>query len=410
MIELYPYQEQGAQFLRERRFAYLADGMGLGKTAQAIRGACDTGFTHFIVVAPASLIPNWRTEIQRFRARPTAQFHLMSYASLKNYQATQNPSSTPLVIFDEAHYIKNPESLRTQAALIMIEEYGSAWFLSGTPMPNDPSELWIPAKVAGLTEMSYHRWRTRYCRIQKYSITVNTRWGPRQRQVERVNGVRHKKELKEMFLEGEQFMLRRTLDNIRLQLPPLRVETTSLPMSGTHRSDEIDRWTDTLDQDWTRAMKMIGLEKILPIVQMVEAEFRDQNRRHLVIMAKHLEVIDKVEHALKMRSVTPYKITGRIPVEKRTKIIDQWRQEPGVLIVQQDAGGTGLNLQQANEIILMEPGWSPDLNLQAIKRIHRIGQKEPCRARMFFMPGTRDRNVIEALANKMEMQKEVGIA
>ena len=68
-----------------------------------------------------------------------------------------------------------------------------------------------------------------------------------------------------------------------------------------------------------------------------------------------------------------------------------------------------MNMQAAPEIVLVEPDWVPDVNAQFIKRIHRIGQDKPCRARLFTVPGTQDDAVMSGLAKKIAMQVEVGL-
>ena len=74
-----------------------------------------------------------------------------------------------------------------------------------------------------------------------------------------------------------------------------------------------------------------------------------------------------------------------------------------IFLAQQTAAGIGITLTAATEIVLVEPSWSPEDNLQAIKRIHRIGQKHPCRARLFAVPDSIDAAIMKSTARKMKM-------
>ena len=78
-----------------------------------------------------------------------------------------------------------------------------------------------------------------------------------------------------------------------------------------------------------------------------------------------------------------------------------------MFLAQQGAAGTGITLTRASEIVLVEPSWSPAYNEQAIKRIHRIGQEHPCRARLFAVPDSLDAALMVTLARKTVMVKEV---
>ena len=92
-------------------------------------------------------------------------------------------------------------------------------------------------------------------------------------------------------------------------------------------------------------------------------------------------------------------------------MIDAFTDDSGVRVFlgQQQSAGEALNLQAASEVVLVEPAWTPDANRQAIKRVHRIGQKDPCRARMFGVEGTLDEAVMKVILLKTQLQTTVGL-
>ena len=182
-MKLYPYQERGVNFLAANERAYLADVPGLGKTAQVIHAIMkiqgETGnLLDVFVVCPAVAIPVWEGEWKKWwpQARPPK---IMSYAKLARCDNCALVKHD-LVVLDEAHYTKSPEAKRTRAALKVAARAKRAWLLSGTPMPNNPNELFtvfealwpdrIPAEIK--TPM---QWMDYFC---KWYMS-DQGWGPR---------------------------------------------------------------------------------------------------------------------------------------------------------------------------------------------------------------------------------------
>jgi SNF2 family DNA or RNA helicase len=97
------------------------------------------------------------------------------------------------------------------------------------------------------------------------------------------------------------------------------------------------------------------------------------------------------------------------PPARRQEEIDGFQKHGGIFLAQQTAAGIGITLTRAHEIVLVEPSWSPSDNDQAIKRIHRIGQDKPCRARIFLVPDSLDEAVMGTLLRKQKMLTEVGL-
>ncbi|NIT75626.1 MAG: hypothetical protein GWO44_01640, partial [Thermoplasmata archaeon] len=161
-MKLYDYQEEGVRFLASRRRAYLADVPGLGKTAQAIMAAKKVRARSILVVCPAVAIPVWNEEFQKWWPRRRGELEIISYNKLARPGA-MTPQGLDLVILDEAHYTKSPDALRTKAALLAAQGAKRAWLLSGSPMPNNPSELYTvfdylwPSKIPPNTH-SYEAW------------------------------------------------------------------------------------------------------------------------------------------------------------------------------------------------------------------------------------------------------------
>ena len=141
-MELYEYQKEGVEFLKRKRRRYLADEMGLGKTVQAAVAAKELGVQSALIIVPASLWMQWKSEFPRWN-----DFTKIKVARYSRPYEFKNELAD-LIICDEAHYIKNPKAKRTKAVQEVLKKHKKAkkriWFLSATPMPNDARELYIP--------------------------------------------------------------------------------------------------------------------------------------------------------------------------------------------------------------------------------------------------------------------------
>jgi len=398
---LYPYQEEGVAFLRSHNRAYLADTMGLGKTIQAAVAAARVGAGRVLVVAPASSLENWRREWETWG--PSSVFRAISYADTNLREGRVVGSDWDLVILDEAHYCKNHKAKRTVSAIRVARAAPRAWLLSGTPMPNNPGELYAvmrtlwPEKTEALGIRTFWQWFNHFCHW------TQTQYGPR------AYAVKNGDQLRQMLVG---VMLRRRLEDVALDLPPLRVEVSLLPRDPAFAkilSDEgVD--PDSPDTSTSRLRHLLGSYKAPKVGEILARELDDKAYGKIVVLAYHHIALEELRSILAPFGVVGF--DGRTPRVERQKAIDAFNAPggPRVFLAQQSAAGVAINLQSAHEIVLVEPAWTPDDNMQAIKRIHRIGQDSPCRARVFAVADSLDEAVMAVVATKLRMQREVGLA
>lgn len=401
-MTLYPYQREGVRFLASRRRAYLADTMGLGKSAQAIVAAARIPHEfepgkfglRTVVVCPASAVENWKAEWEKWRGPGTPRF--ISYSSLirKDWKSW----SPDLVILDEAHYAKSPSAKRTRAALGLAAKAKYAWLLSGTPMPNSPLELWPafkylwPDTISDLGISRGKQWMDRFC------ITRPTIYGPK------VCGVRNGAELRALL---EDRMLRRTLDDVGLDLPPLRVDLVRLPKMPM---PEYDAEADSEESMYSTMRRHLGAAKAPVIARQIVEELDNGAYGAVIILYFHRNVGSTLWDAFDAAGYRPVGFDGSSPQRARQTAIDSFQAgKHRVFLAQQTSAGVAINLTAASEIVLVEPDWTPSGNQQAIKRCHRIGQTSPCRARVFAVTGTMDQSIMETIVRKTRMLQEVGL-
>lgn len=401
--ELYPYQREGVDFLKERRRAYLADEMGLGKTVQALVAAHELGLASVMVVCPASVTGNWEREAETWA--PGVTVRAVSYTS---FAMGKRPLSKPdVLILDEAHYVKNPKAKRTKAVVNFIRHHTGeglhVWMLSGTPMPNDPRELYVPARIlnpAATKGFTAWKWRNTFCQI------IPGHFGPK------VVGVRNAGRLRDIF---QHSFKGRRLSDVALELPPLRITTQSLDLDGD-LPEEIQELYEAMEAEEadtegvSRLRRLLGELKAPLVAAQLREEWLDRLWDHIVVMAHHRAVLDTLEQEFDSRDIRTVRVDGSTPQSKRQERVELFQAgDVPVFLGQQTAAGIGLTLTQASELVLVEPSWSPSDNDQAIKRIHRISQDAPCRARIFTIRGTLDEAVMGVITRKTRMIQEVGL-
>lgn len=463
-MTILPYQVEGAQFLADKPRRYLADDMGLGKSYQAIRAADTVGATTGLVLCPATLKANWKAEFEKWAIfprsiavwdakqaeMPEADVVIANYEMLLNDAKFNQMSSREVdfIICDEAHRLKSTKAARTNRALgpHFNGEAGvcgmgkHVWWLSGTPAPNDASELYTAARFFYGEPKNFWTFQQRYC------VMIKTSFG------NKIVGQRNISELRDKL---KPYILRRRADQVLKDLPPISFHSIALtPDNGASIASDAKLWERLLDisegqyrqdlkamkkedrdkglrpgkfvtadfaklsedevlrhlqranVDGSRLKHAIGVTKAPTIVALVNEEF-DAGLDKIIIFAWHAAVIDILAEGLAKHGVVI--IDGRTPIADRHAIVQQFQTNPNtrVFIGNITAAGEGLTLTAANHVLFAEQSWVPKDNMQAAKRAHRIGQSKPVFARFASFPGTIDDVITKAVARKTAMLTEL---
>lgn len=431
----FPYQVKGADFLAQRQHAFLADGMGLGKSRQAIMAADYVGATKILVLCPSVARTNWAAEFKRFSVhirdvqvlvktsdKPEADVLIASYdyASSANGKKSLNQwGSSDVLIVDEAHFIKNRDAKRTKAVYgylsrgknCLVEQAKRVWLLSGTPMPNNASELWThlralwPQKIDDMNLVGF---------IERYCKTYHTQFG------HRIIGNKNVPNLKYILSD---LMLRRTAEKVLPELPPITWDEFSLDdvdakaVHDAEREEEVVHLraaiatgeTDlaTAGMHLQSLRRLTGTVKAGPAAEWITNLLDDNKEQKLIVFAIHSDVIEILKDRLAKYGAV--ELTGKTSAEKRDKNIERFRNDADcrVFIGQIHACGTAINLQVASLVVFVEFDWTPANNLQAAKRAHRIGQTRPVQVTMLHIPGTTDQLVSRTLTEKLQRINEI---
>jgi superfamily II DNA or RNA helicase len=412
--ELRGYQQQGLawlQFLRETEHGgVLADDMGLGKTAQTLAHILlekQAGRLEHpaLIIAPTSLMQNWRNEAQKFTPELTVltlhganrnvdfdkidsyDIVLSTYPLLSRDEEVLLQHRYHLLILDEAQNIKNPISKASQVARKLNATHRLC--LTGTPMENHLGELWalfhfIMPGFLGSQEVFNKRFRNP---IEKQGLTP-----PKNTLAGRIR----------------PFMLRRLKTEVATELPAKTTIAINIDMTdaqkklyeavratmqkniqqhiaenGFKRSQiqildallklrQVCCHPSLLKLDSTP--KNITSAKYNQLLEMV-SEMVEEGRR-ILIFSQFTSMLSLIEDGLNKLSIDFVKLTGQ--TKKRDAAIQAFQDgQVPVFLISLKAGGVGLNLTAADTVIHYDPWWNPAAEDQASDRAWRIGQDKP---------------------------------
>lgn len=427
-MDLFPYQVEGIEWLKGKRFALLADEMGVGKTVQAIKAAEAIGASQITVLCPAVARYNWAAEFKTWSKTEASAMTLLYSASdaqrtlapitICSYDLASRPSVLArlrrpggVLILDEAHYLKSVGALRSSSV------FGSAglarivdrvWALTGTPAPNNASELWIMLRCFGAPVGEYQDFIDRYCTVAPSPYGYEPR----------IVGTKVAAipELRKLL---EPLMLRRKKADVLKELPPiyygnmLEVEASPVDMVNNFpdyyliagrtgelaeklRSEHavlksaVEKTTGIKDMEPRAELlaslqksvatyrRYVGLQKMPAIAKLLSDELDSGAYEKIVVFAVHQGVIEGLRSRLaeKYGAVTLY---GKTDPDTRIRNIEKFQRNPKcrVFIANIQAAGTAINLTAAHNVLVAESDWVPGNNAQAIMRCHRIGQTHP---------------------------------
>ncbi len=388
------YQSFGARFAIVQRKVIIGDEMGLGKTVESLAVLTHLrarGSHHFLVVCPAAVVTNWVREVRTksdLRAHrlhgPGRDGSLTSWirnggAAITTYDSLgwldgqiPDKAQPACLVFDEAHYIKNPDAQRTRRSLALIRRCERAILLTGTPLENRIEEF---RNLVG------------YLRPD---LTVNaSEFAPRQ----------FRKQVAPAYL-------RRNQEDVLTELPELVEVDEWMPMSKAdeehYRSAVMSGNFMGMRQAALRAgQQSQKMQRLLDIVE--EAE---DNERRVLVFSHFRDVLDEVAAILPGKVFGP--LTGSVPAARRQQMVDDFSAagHGAVLVAQIVAGGVGLNIQAASVVVICEPQLKPTTEWQAIARSRRMGQLESVQVHRLLSEEGVDLRITEILAKKSELFAE----
>lgn len=460
---LLDYQRGGIHYaeIKDGRIL-LGDDMGLGKTIQGI-GIAKVYQKDWpvVVVAPASLLLNWRSEFLKWlpndlkpdevtvmknsKMNPTGKVVICSYdySFKKTVELFQFLGARGVLLVDEAHNIKNSEAKKTQGVLQLAHFVKRVVLMTGTPILNRTEELYtLVHAIAPQDWGSYYDFVYRYCDAVKTKFGLN------------VNGISNDEELFTKL--RETIMCRRLKKDVLKQLPEKRRTTFLLdPNKGLqakasdilneqaeriiyyiHESNNdlqmvkskllSDKSIDVSDSLF-EAYKLSGMAKADALCAWVKEKL-DSGLKKIIIFGHHADFLNKVEDSInkinsdiekknsrikededKIIPLGLMRIDGKTSKEKRFQNQNEFQQNPNcnIALLSINAANSGLTLTSSNVVIMGELPWTPGVSRQAEDRVHRIGQKENVDIYYTIAEGTFDGALWNMLRNKSVIASKV---
>ena len=415
--ELMPFQRDGVRALLDMDNLLLADDMGLGKTIQAIAAMrilkARREIESCLVVAPASVLDQWRREIAKWAPELSAiiirgsaadrswqwdtrkDVILTSYETLRsdfgnNRRSQVRKRTWDVIVADEAQRVKNRNS--TSSALKGLRRVRS-WALTGTPIENNEEEL------ASIIEF-----------VDNDGIHPPKRYRP---------GV-------ELLNRHRELQLRRKKSDVLEDLPPKLVTKLTVELPPKQRASY-----RKAEEEGIIYLKSLGaevgvthvFELITRLKQICNADPKTGESIKLDDMKNRLEQLTAQGHkALIFSQYTndisgvaaavnhlwefnPLSLTGDMPQVQRAEVIEQFKRcdKHKVLALSLRAGGLGLNLQEASYVFHMDRWWNPAVERQAEDRSHRMGQTVKVNVIKYSCVGTIEERIDKILERKQEL-------
>lgn len=435
------YQKQGLDWLNHLdNFNFggcLADDMGLGKTLQIIAFILSQNKKHSentnLVVVPTSLLFNWQAEVEKFapslrifthyganRIKNTKHFAeneiiLTTYGMMLSDIRFLKEFNFNYIFLDESQAIKNPNAERYKAARLLKSR--NKVVLTGTPIENNTFDIYgqLSFAIPGLLG-SKEYFRDIYSTpIDKFEYT---------------------KRATDLQQKIKPFILRRTKKQVATELPDKTEMVIYCEMGEEQRriydahEKELREYISAKDEEEIAKNSMhvlTGLTKLRQIcdspvllkdpeqfgdssakIEVLIEQIENKSAQHkILVFSQFVSMLDLIKEELLERDISFEYLTGQ--TKNRAAKVNEFQENENVrvFLISLKAGGTGLNLTEADYVYLVDPWWNPAVENQAIDRCYRIGQKKNVIAVRLICPNTVEEKIMKLQQSKKELANDL---
>lgn len=420
-------------FLKEFNFGgILADDMGLGKTIQVLTfiKSLDSAKPS-LIICPTSLLFNWENEINKFfpntkiltikgniADRKNAISHvnryeivITSYSLIRNDIELYEIYDFEAIVLDEANHIKNPNTNVSNAVKQLNGNY--RFVLTGTPVENNLTELW--SIFSFVSPMLLGKFKT----FKDYYID---------------NFADNK--LDELKARISPFILRRIKDDVLKELPPKIIQIFKSELSDIQKSMYQEILVEVKENIMTR-IRRDGLQKskihiltaLLKLRQIANhpgllnksflnnedvsgktellkeilIESIDSGHK-IIIFSQFTQMLSILEKEIKSLEFEYSYLDGSTPEKQRQEEVRKFKETNiPIFLISLRAGGYGLNLPEADIVIIFDPWWNPMVEMQAIDRSHRIGQTRTVNVYKLISNNTIEEKILQLQDKKKKL-------
>ncbi|WP_422413214.1 MULTISPECIES: SNF2-related protein [unclassified Endozoicomonas] len=439
--ELRPYQQRGYEWMAQNaRIGFgslLADDMGLGKTLQVIalllhqqeNGQLDQ--QKALVVAPTSLLTNWRKEIERFAPDLSVQVYhgskrqlkisdhdviLTSYGLIRTDSAALAKPRWRTLVIDEAQNIKNPGTQQTKAIKKLKSDIRIG--MSGTPVENRLREYW---SVFDFTNKGYLGTQKKFQEELATPIEKDRDQNclDRFRKLTSPFILRRLKTDKTIISDLPDKVESNRFCNLSKQQASLYQSTVNSIMKDLHSSEEgierkgiIFKLLNALKQICNAPAQFLNHDQAsveesgkLALFMELMREAMDADEK-VLIFTQYTTMGELLVNTLQQQMTldVPF-LHGGLSRKKRDEIVEDFQNNghTRAMILSLKAGGTGLNLTAASQVIHYDLWWNPAVEAQATDRAYRIGQKRNVQVHRLITENTFEEKIDAMIQGKKEL-------
>ncbi|MCO5248621.1 MAG: DEAD/DEAH box helicase [Chitinophagales bacterium] len=433
------YQKEGLNwlsFLNDFNFGgILADDMGLGKTIQIIAyflAGYQKGKTNLVVV-PTSLLFNWQKELEKFAPHIN---YLVLYGSnrnidnneLKKHDLILTTYGTlisdieelkkfhfNIIVLDESQAIKNPNSQRYKSVRLLKANQRIA--ATGTPVENSTFDLYAQLSfvMPGLLG-SMKKFKEDYATpIDKFQDEIIA---------------------KELQQKVHPFILRRTKKQVVKELPDKTEMIITCEMGAQQRKvydlykaefqkyllgiseEELHKSSLHVLQGLTKLRQICNSPALLSdqeyygnqsskIEELMQQIDKLKNEHKVLVFSQFVGMLDLIKEKLEQENIKYAYLTGKTRNREEQVNLFQENDEVRVFLISLKAGGTGLNLTEAEYVFIIDPWWNPAVENQAIDRAYRIGQKNHVIAIRLIVPDSIEEKIMKLQEKKLKLVEDL---
>jgi SWI/SNF-related matrix-associated actin-dependent regulator 1 of chromatin subfamily A len=436
---LYKHQEDGIKFLLSRNGCILADDMGLGKSMQSIIAAIESGADKILIVTTSSTKINWEREIKVFCNETTiidgkkwdsSKFTIINFDILKNFHTLETPKKKKegekepilirdmvnekfdLCIVDEAHNLKNNESIRGKIMVDVCVKYNipKVWLLTGTPVANRPMDFFNLLKIIkSPIADNWKHYAVRYCEGRQFFRTLKN--GQR-KQIWLTDGASN---LEELSNKTKNILLRR-LKTDAIDMPDKIVTPMyhQLDAKGWRMYEQLwDEYVELKKKQGKRTnesqkdlvelillRQFIANEAIQYTIEMVENAI--EMGRKVIIFTSFSDELETIANHFGKIAV---RHNGLMSSTKKQHSVDQFQNNDKIKVFVGNikSAGVGITLTEATVVIFNSFDWVPGNNEQAEDRAYRIGQNNDVNVYYQLFEDTISTRMWEMLRNKKDV-------
>ncbi|MFV0289187.1 MAG: SNF2-related protein [Mycoplasmatales bacterium] len=426
------YQSKGVSWLSNlyeaKLGALLADEMGLGKTLQVISFLRLKKLTKTLIVVPKALLYNWENEFNKFYPEQNIilvdgtkvqREELIKQVSDNNILITTYPSiindyklyeniDFKCVVIDEAQYIKNPQTKTARCVKKLKAEFFIA--LTGTPIENSLLELWsifdylLPGYFNDLTNFN-----------KKYKVKEEiTNLDILKRATSPFIMRRLKKEVLKELPEKIESILYTEMEPKQKLIYHEYNERVQAELQDYINNGNFNNKAIEILAAITR-LRQIAIDPSLFVPKYLEKSSKIQvfeelieeiiqNQDKVLVFSQYTTLLTKLKNILSEKEIEFYYLDGKTRPKQRLMEVERFnKNKVPVYLISLKAGGVGLNLTSASNVIIMDPWWNPAVENQAIDRSHRIGQVNTVQVHRIVTKGTIEEKIMELKQDKANL-------